>query len=102
MTRKKSGAVNRSRGAAGGKLEPLSESSEMYLQMIWRLTERGSEASVSDIARAMGHLLSTVSEKIAKLTERGFLRHEWREGVLMTPRGGAQSRLPHYQEAAAA
>ena len=87
MTRKRSGAASRSSGAAGGKPEPLSESSEMYLQVIWRLTERGSEASVSDIAKAMGHSLSTVSEKIAKLTERGFLRHEWREGVSMTPRG---------------
>ncbi|MGC8775484.1 MAG: metal-dependent transcriptional regulator [Chlorobaculum sp.] len=72
---------------SGGKPAPLSESSEMYLQVIWRLTEKGGEVSVSDIARAMGHTLSTVSEKIVQLTEGGLLRHEWREGVSMTPKG---------------
>lgn len=79
--------TGRSSGAVGGKPEKLSESSEMYLQVIWRLTEREREVSVSDIAKAMGHSLSTVSEKIVRLTEGGLLRHEWREGVSMTPKG---------------
>jgi len=79
--------TGRSSRAVGGKPEKLSESSEMYLQVIWRLTEREREVSVSDIARAMGHSLSTVSEKIVRLTGAGLLRHEWREGVSMTPRG---------------
>ncbi|WP_245153586.1 metal-dependent transcriptional regulator [Chlorobaculum sp. 24CR] len=87
MTRKRSGMTGRSSGAVGGKPEKLSESSEMYLQVIWRLTEREREVSVSDIAKAMGHSLSTVSEKIVRLTEGGLLRHEWREGVSMTPKG---------------
>ncbi|MBN1928881.1 MAG: metal-dependent transcriptional regulator [Chlorobiaceae bacterium] len=82
------GAKMRQTGrSAQPKAERLSESSEMYLQVIWRLTEKEREVSVSDIARAIGHSLSTVSEKIVRLTEAGFLRHEWREGVSMTPRG---------------
>lgn len=85
MTRQRSGSANNAH--SGGKPAQLSESSEMYLQVIWRLTEKGGEVSVSDIARAMGHTLSTVSEKIVRLTVGGFLRHEWREGVSMTPKG---------------
>jgi len=79
--------MRRTSGSEQSKAERLSESSEMYLQVIWRLTEKEREVSVSDISRAMGHSLSTVSEKIVRLTKAGFLRHEWREGVSITPKG---------------
>jgi len=65
----------------------LSESSEMYLQVIWRLTEKEREVSVTDIARAMGFSLSTVSERIVRLTDAGYLHHEWRERVSLTDKG---------------
>jgi len=70
-----------------GDLKRLSESNEMYLVVIWRLTENSREVSVSDIARALGHSLSTVSEKVMRLTQSGLLHHEWRERVSMTSRG---------------
>lgn len=74
-------------GKTDGKQSRPSESSEMYLQVIWRLTEKGGDVSISDIARALGHSLSTVSEKVVRLTTAGLLRHEWRERVSLTARG---------------
>lgn len=65
----------------------LSESSEMYLQTVFRLCEKHGEVSIGAIAEAMGHSLSTVSEKVKKLTEQGLLVHEWREGVSLSREG---------------
>ncbi len=65
----------------------LSESSEMYLQTVFRLVEKNGEATVGQIAEVMGHSLSTVSEKVRKLTEQGLLVHEWREGVSLSESG---------------
>jgi len=79
--------MKRTGGLKEENQERLSESSEMYLQIIWRLTEKGGEVSVTDIAKALCHTLSTVSERVVRLTEAGFLHHEWRERVSMTPRG---------------
>lgn len=65
----------------------LSESSEMYLQTVFRLSEKSTEVTIGRIAEAMGHSLSTVSEKVRKLTEQGLLLHEWREGVALSENG---------------
>ena len=65
----------------------LSESSEMYLQTVFRLVEENGEVTIGQIAEAMGHSLSTVSEKVRKLTEQGLLVHEWREGVSLSESG---------------
>lgn len=65
----------------------LSESSEMYLQTVFRLSEKRKEITIGQIAEAMGHSLSTVSEKVRKLTEQGLLLHEWREGVALSDSG---------------
>ena len=65
----------------------LSESSEMYLQTVFRLCEKHGEVSIGTIAEAMAHSLSTVSEKVKKLTEQGLLVHEWREGVSLSREG---------------
>lgn len=70
----------------------LTESTEMYLQVIYRLTEKEPQASVGAIARALGFSLSTVSEKVKKLTADGLVRHEWREQVSLT-RNGRQAAL---------
>ncbi len=64
-----------------------SESSEMYIQTIFRLTEKHTHASISEIAAAMGHSVSTVSEKVKHLTSEGFLVHEWREQVTLSDKG---------------
>lgn len=65
----------------------LSESSEMYLQAVFRLSEKNSEVTIGQIADAMGHSLSTVSEKVRRLTDQGLLLHEWREGVALSEEG---------------
>ena len=65
----------------------LSESSEMYLQAVYRLTEKERGVSISAIARVLGHSLSTVSERVSRLAAAGYLSHEWREGVSLTERG---------------
>lgn len=79
--------MRRANGSKSKKQVRLSESSEMYLQIIWKLTENGGEVSITDIARALGHSLSTVSERVVRLTKAGFLRHRWREQVTMTHKG---------------
>ena len=65
----------------------LSESSEMYLQTVFRLSEKNGEVTIGMIAEAMGYSLSTVSEKVKKLTDQGLLLHEWREGVALSEEG---------------
>lgn len=65
----------------------LSESSEMYLQAVFRLSEKNGEVTIGKIADAMGHSLSTVSEKVRKMTDQGLLEHEWREGVALSEKG---------------
>lgn len=64
-----------------------SESSEMYIQTIYRLTRKQSNASISEIAAALGYSLSTVSEKVKHLTNDGYLVHEWREQVSLSDKG---------------
>jgi DtxR family Mn-dependent transcriptional regulator len=39
----------------------------MYIQAICRLTEKEHEVFISAIAEALGHSLSTVSEKVSRL-----------------------------------
>ncbi len=65
----------------------LSESTEMYLKAVYRLTQRESYAATSKLAAALGVSPASVSEKIKSLAERGYLIHEWREGVVLTPEG---------------
>jgi len=65
----------------------LSESTEMYLLSIYRLTEQQPAATISEIAHAMNLSLSSVSEKVKRLTENGLLEHEWRENVALSQEG---------------
>lgn len=65
----------------------LTESTEMYLKAIYRLTQREQFASTSKLAAALGVSPASVSEKIKALAEQGYLIHEWREGVVLTSKG---------------
>lgn len=71
-------------GVAG---EKLGESNDMYLLTVYRLVERGGEVSISRLAEATGHSMSTVSEKVRLLTRRGYLLHEWRGTVTLSAEG---------------
>ncbi|MDX9863969.1 MAG: metal-dependent transcriptional regulator [Anaerolineaceae bacterium] len=65
----------------------LSESTEMYLKAVYRLTQHESYAATSKLAAELGVSPASVSEKIKSLAEQGYLIHEWREGVVLTPAG---------------
>jgi DtxR family Mn-dependent transcriptional regulator len=65
----------------------LSESTEMYLVTVYRLTRRVAYASTSDIAVTLGVSLPSVSEKIKRLTSEGYVEHQWRQGVALTDLG---------------
>ena len=69
------------------KGETLGESNDMYLLTVFRLVERGGEVSISHLAEATGHSMSTVSEKVRRLTRRGYLLHEWRGAVTLSAEG---------------
>ncbi len=64
-----------------------TESTEMYLITIYRLTLKAMYASTSDIAATLDVSLPSVSEKVRRLAEQGYVYHEWRQGVSLTARG---------------
>jgi DtxR family Mn-dependent transcriptional regulator len=64
-----------------------TESTEMYLITVYRLTRNAPSASTSDIAAMLGISQPSVSEQIKRLARRGYLDHEWREGATLTPEG---------------
>lgn len=65
----------------------LSESTEMYLITVYRLTTRQTETTIREVADRLGVALSSASEKVRVLTEQGYLAHAWREGVSLTDMG---------------
>ncbi len=65
----------------------LSESTEMYLVTVYRLTRQVTATSTSDIAAMLGLSLPSVSEKVKRLAAEGYLVHQWRQGVALTNLG---------------
>lgn len=66
----------------------LTESTEMYLITIYRLTRNHNEfAHTKEIAEGMNVSLPSVSEKLKKLSEQGYLNYEWRKGANLTQEG---------------
>jgi DtxR family Mn-dependent transcriptional regulator len=64
-----------------------TESKENFLVAVYRLTLEGSHAHTKDIAASLGVSLPTVSQKIVRLAEQGYLDHQWRHGVMLTEKG---------------
>jgi DtxR family Mn-dependent transcriptional regulator len=64
-----------------------SESIEMYLITIYRLTQRVPYATTKDIATLLGVSAPSVSERLKYLAQQDYVHHEWREGTILTPRG---------------
>jgi DtxR family Mn-dependent transcriptional regulator len=64
-----------------------SESTEMYLVTVYRLTRQQPETTIRQIADQLGVAVSSTSEKVRTLTEQGYLLHPWREGVSLTAEG---------------
>ena len=65
----------------------ITESTEMYLITVYRLTRDRPYASNSDVATMLGISLSSASEKIKRLALDGFLNHEVHEGISLTEKG---------------
>lgn len=64
-----------------------TESTEMYLLTVYRLTERAEYTTVRDIAAALSFSMSSVSEKVKRMADSGYLEHEWGEGVSLSESG---------------
>jgi DtxR family Mn-dependent transcriptional regulator len=64
-----------------------TESTENYLIAVYRLTLEASHASTKDIATSLGVSLPSVSQKVARLAEQGYLVHRWHEGAILTEKG---------------
>lgn len=65
----------------------LTETVEMYLQTIYRLSENDSSAKTGQIASALDVSSSTVSGMLNKLEADGYIVWEWRKGVVLTEAG---------------
>lgn len=59
----------------------------MYLITVYRLTRWAPSASTKDIADMLGISPPSVSERLKRLTEQGYLHHAWREGTTLTEQG---------------
>ncbi len=70
----------------------LSRSVEDYLKAIYALSERGSPASTSDIAEMLAVQPASVSGRVKRLAESGFVEHEPYRGVSLT-RSGTREAL---------
>ena len=65
----------------------LSETVEMYLITIYRLTNHESYAHINDIADMLGLHHSSVSEKVRRLGEEGLVINEPHKGIKLTDEG---------------
>jgi len=64
-----------------------TESTEMYLITVYRLTRQSPHASTKEVATMLGVSAPSASERIKRLTAQGYLNHEWREGTTLTAEG---------------
>jgi len=65
----------------------MSSSLEDYLEVIYILSYAGKTARVRDIARSRKVAMSSVTNALKKLAQRGLVRHEAREFVTLTSSG---------------
>ncbi len=64
-----------------------TETTEMYLITVYRLTRQASRASTKDIAALLKISQPSVSGQLKRLTEQGYLNYQWREGATLTEEG---------------
>jgi len=65
----------------------VTESNEMYLLTIYRLTRRQPVASTTAIAARLHISRPSVTEQLKRLCEQGYVNYEWREGASLTGAG---------------
>ncbi|MFC1974890.1 DtxR family transcriptional regulator [Chloroflexota bacterium] len=64
-----------------------TESTEMYLITVYRLTRQTPRALTKDIATLLKISQPSVSEQLKRLTKQGYLHYQWREGATLTEKG---------------
>ncbi|MBM3318321.1 MAG: metal-dependent transcriptional regulator [Candidatus Eisenbacteria bacterium] len=82
----------RSARAAPARQEPLSETLEDYLEIVFLLSRPSATVRVSDIARAKAVRMPTVVTALHRLAERGYLRYAAGENAQLTRAGAARGR----------
>ncbi len=65
----------------------VSENVEEYLECIWELTQEGSPARTTDIAKRMKFSPASVTEMLQKLDASGYITYEKYKGALLTKEG---------------
>jgi DtxR family Mn-dependent transcriptional regulator len=72
--------------------EPVSTTQEMYLKVLLQLSETKPIGRVRDLAKELGVTPGSVSLRLSKLKELGYVEQERYGGVLLTPAGEAIAR----------
>lgn len=71
---------------------PPTESSEEYLEALYRLKERGEKTTTTGVAKELGVAPSSATLMLKKLAREGYLRHLPYRGVTLTPKGERAGR----------
>jgi len=65
----------------------ITESTEEYLEAIYRLCERGEAATTTSVAKELKVAPASVTQMLKKLTKRRYLKYTPYHGVTLTPKG---------------
>jgi DtxR family Mn-dependent transcriptional regulator len=65
----------------------ITEITEQYLKVIFKLTEEGGVAKTTDIAASMDIAPASVTEMLHKLAGQGYVKHTAYKGAVLTPKG---------------
>lgn len=74
------------------RAEPVSSTNQMYLKVLYRLSEAHPVGRVRDIAKELGVTAGTVSNNLKRMQELGLVEREHYGGVQLTPPGAAIAR----------
>ena len=69
-----------------------SESVEMYLKEIYRLSKKDPQIRATDVANALGVSKSSVNRAVKKLSREGLLNHAIYGHIEMTAKGAGKAR----------
>ena len=79
-------------GKEKGTEMKYSESVEMYLKEIYRLSIKGPEIRATDVAIALGVSKSSVNRAVKKLSREGLLNHATYGHIEITTKGTQKAR----------
>lgn len=65
----------------------VSENVEEYLECLWELTQDGTPARTSDIAKRMDVSPASVTEMMQRLDSQGYISYERYKGATLTEKG---------------